>query len=174
MANLKVVHLDSNVTRTKVKEEKEELLKGAFSKVNLHDTKGYKIYNESLYDSLVNAIESMNVTHLTQIDLFSVVEVANTMFLIQQIDDEIVKYGITQALETREGSTKLTVLQHIGQRNALLNVLDKQLSSLMLSPSQRHELLNNVQNNIGSIDFSDDDIKSIYDEIELNTLDGVQ
>lgn len=46
----------------------------------------------------------------------------------------------------------------------------------MLSPTQRSELLNNVQNNIDSINFSDGDgdIDSIYNGIPLQSLEGIQ
>ncbi|MFG3614376.1 P27 family phage terminase small subunit [Rummeliibacillus stabekisii] len=166
MANTKIKHDDSNTTRAAIKQEQEKLLQDAFTSVNFDDTAGYRIYNQDIYNKLVNAIKGMNVTHLTDIDLFGVVEVANTMHLIQQMDNEITRHGITQKLLTREGSTKLTVLPHISQRNALLNTLDKQLSSLMLSPAQRHQLITSVQSDLSSINFSEDELAGILDGLQ--------
>lgn len=165
MAQLKVIHNDSNKSRAKDKKEKEKQLQQSFSSTDLNDTTGYFIADDKLYFELTKAIESMNVTHLTDIDKFSLVSVANTMFYIQLMDKEIVRLGITQEQLTREGSTKYTTLQHISTRSGLVTTLQKQIGDLMLTPAQRMALIDNVKNSLDSINLDTEEMSALYEEI---------
>lgn len=148
MAQLKVVHNDSNKSRLAEKKAKENQLKQAFSRTDLHDTEGYFVVDNKLYEIIANALDSINVTHITDIDKFTLVGAVNTMAYIQCIEKEIQRLGITQEQITREGSTKYTTLQHMTTRAALYTTLQKQLSDLMLTPAQRMALVENINTNI--------------------------
>ena len=163
MANIKLIHTDSNSTRANAKAEREAKLNEQLSqiKTNLRDTKAYKIFNQTTYEALVIAIEALNVNHLTNLDVFSLVEVSNTMHLIEELNDTISKFD--EYVEYNER------LKTIASRSALLNTLDKQLTALQLSPAQRNALLLETQTNMNAISFSDDEFEGI-----LKGLDGIQ
>lgn len=159
MANNKLIHNDSNSTRAAEKLEREALLndKLAQIKTDLNDTKGFFLFDSSFYVAMVQSIEELNTTHLTNIDIFSLVEVANTMYLIEKLNRDIADFD--NDVEYNEK------LKHITARNGLNNTLEKQLTALQLSPPQRNSLLVETQTNIDSINFSDDEFSGILQSI---------
>lgn len=163
MANNKLIHNDTNSTRANEKAEREAKLHEQLSqiKTDLHDTKAYKIFNQSTYDALVTAVEALNVNHLTNLDVFSLVEISNTMHLIEELNDTISQFDNYVEYNER--------LKTIASRSALLNTLDKQLTALQLSPVQRNALLLETQTNMDAIPFSESEFEGI-----LNSLDGIQ
>ncbi len=163
MANNKLIHMDSNVTRAKEKAEQEAQLneKLAQIKTDLHDTKGFFMYDRRFYNALVMAIEELNTSHLTNVDIFGLVEVANTMFLIEKLNRDIANFD--NDVEYNEK------LKHIGSRNNLINELNKQLTALQLSPAQRNALLVETQTNMNSFSISEREFDGI-----LSSFEGIQ
>lgn len=163
MANNKLIHFDSNATRAAEKAEREAQLneKLAQLKTDLRDTSSYKIFNTAIYNALVNAIEALNVNHLTNLDIFGLVEVANSMHLIEGLNDTIATFDDETEYNER--------LKTISSRSALLNTIEKQLTALQLSPAQRNALLVETQTNMNAIPLSDSEFEGI-----LHGLDGLQ
>lgn len=163
MTNNKLTHNDSNVTRAKEKAEREAQLNEKLSQIqtDLRDTKNFFLYDSRYYEALVSSIEELNTTHLTNVDIFGLVEVANTMYLIEKLNRDISKFD-----NDTEYNEKL---KHIAARNGLNNTLEKQLTALQLSPAQRNALLVETQSNMNAISFSNDEFESI-----LNDLDALQ
>lgn len=163
MANNKLIHNDSNSTRAAEKLERETTLndKLAQIKTDLYDTKNFFLFDSSYYHALIQSIEELNTTHLTNIDIFSIVEVANTMYLIDKLNHDIADF--CNDVEYNEK------LKHIASRTALNNTLEKQLTALQLSTAQRNALLVETQTNMNAFTISNEDFDGI-----LNGLDGIQ
>lgn len=159
MANIKLIHNDSNTTRSKEKKERQLLLNQQLNdlKTDLRNTLSYEIFDSNIYETLIKSIEELNVQHLTNIDIFNLVEISNSMYLIKQLNDTISKFDDTNEYNER--------LKTIASRSSLLNTINKQLTDLMLSPVQRNSLLLESQSNIDSINFSDDEFSGILRSI---------
>lgn len=159
MANNKLIHMDSNFTRAKEKAEREAQLNEKLLqiKTDLHDTKGFFLFDSRYYEALATAIEDLNTVHLTNIDIFGLVEVANTMYLIEKLNRDIAKFD-----DNTEYNEKL---KHIASRNGLNNTLEKQLTALQLSPAQRNALLVETQTNMNAITISNSDFDGILTDL---------
>lgn len=163
MANNKLIHKDSNATRAKEKAEREAQLSKKLEqiKTNLHDTSSYKIFNPDIYNTLVIAVEALNTNHLTNIDIFNLVEIANSIHLIESLNETIENFDDLTEYNER--------LKTITSRSALLNTIDKQLTALQLSPAQRNVLLVETHNNMNAYNLNEDEFEGI-----LSSLEGIQ
>lgn len=169
--NKKVIgtHADSNVTRAAAKEEQADKLKEVLKVANLREVpKSFMLYDENIYNILIDNLEKLNINHLQDIDTYSLVKIANSMYLLNDIEKSIKKHGIEMKLITRdEGAEKIIPSQFLASRNALINTLDKQLTSLQISPRERNDLLVATSTDISNIQLSDDDLTSL---LEMNDI----
>ncbi|MGE7601297.1 P27 family phage terminase small subunit [Peribacillus sp. NPDC097675] len=158
--NKKIVgtHKDSNVTRSRRKQEQSEEFKRALPQTDFSEVpKGFFLRNELIFNILIKELEKLGATHLVGIDKFGLVSITNTFDLLNEAEKIIAQDGMQQRLETREGTIKTIPNPMLQQRNTLLNTLNAQLKSLQLDPASRRELIEIVSNDISNIRFNEDD-----------------
>lgn len=164
--NKKIIgtHRDSNTTRAREKKEKSEKLKEALTTSNLREVpRQFNVRSKKIYNLLVDNLEKLSINHLSELDIFSLVEVANTMDLLNEVEKVIKRDGITQELITREGAKKIIPSPFLQQRNTLLNTLKSQLIELQLDPASRNDLMIAVSNDISNLSLDDEDLTSIVE-----------
>ena len=171
--NKKAPHLrkDSNTYRQKKNEDAKQSMKDNFVPNDLMNIPSYAyIRNPEIYKNLVQNLTELGLgIHLKSIDIYSLLELANTIDLLMEIEKELKEHGISQVSISRDGSSRIVASPHIQMRNTTLNQLQTQLKNLQLTPEARQLLTESVLNDadMAHLSTEDDDelIKSIMERI---------
>lgn len=168
--NVKPAHLkkDSNPHRQKKNESDKLEMKETFKKSDLMNIpKGTEILNKDIYESLVANLEKFGLSyHLKELDVSSLVEVANTMAVISDSVRNIKEIGNFQKIVTREGHEKWVATPFAQTRSTHLNNLQAQLKQLQLDPQSRQLLQDSVLNDVNMfVDDDDDDSSDLMNSV---------
>lgn len=171
--NRKAPHLkkDTNVYRQNKNEESKQSMKENFIPNDLMNIPAHAfIRNEAIYKNLVQNLTELGLgIHLKSIDIYSLLELANTIDLLMEIEKELKEHGISQVSISRDGSSRIVASPHIQMRNTTLNQLQTQLKNLQLTPEARQLLTENILQDASMAHLSaeDDDelIKNIMERI---------
>lgn len=159
--NRKAPHLrkDSNAYRQKKNEEAKQSMKDNFVPNDLMNIPSYAfVRNEEIYKSLIQNLTELGIgIHLKSIDIYSLIELANTIDLLIEIGKELKEYGISQVSTSRDGSSRVVASPHVQMRNTTLNQLQTQMKNLQLTPEARQLLTESILQNADMATFSDDE-----------------
>lgn len=171
--NRKSPHLkkDNHPYRQKKNEEAKKAMKDNFVPNDLMNVPNHAfIRDKKIYKILIQNLTDLGIgIHLKSIDIYGLVELANTIDLLMEIEKELKEYGISQVITTREGGKKIVASPHIQMRSTTLNQLQTQLKNLQLTPEARQLLTESVLNDadMAHLSTEDDDelIKRIMERI---------
>lgn len=167
--NLKPAHMknDSNKYRQKKNEEQKIQMKKQFTKVDLMNIPSdVVLVNENIYKSLVENLEELGLgVHLKNIDIRSLVALANSYHTLNEIEKSLKKYGTYQVVETRDKYTKIVSTPFLQQKNTLINSIQTQMQRLQLDPQSRQLLSEAILNDINMVDDSFDENDDLFQTI---------
>lgn len=146
--NRKLPHLrkDSNPYRQKRNDNQKYEMKNQFVKSDLMNIPEHAhLRNVKVYESLVNNLKNLGLGfHLKELDIISLVSIANTIDLINEIEYNIQKHGTYQVIDTRDGGKKISEIPFVRMRTTNINLLQSQLKDLQLDPANRALLTESV------------------------------